>query len=195
MHLSLISLGVKEGDEVIVPAFSYIATANVVELVGAKPIFVDVNPLTCNIDVKQIEKVITKKTKAIIPVHEFGLPCDIASIIKIAKEYNLSVIEDAACALGSKFDNKHVGTFGDTGSFPCIRKAITSGEGGLLITNNDNLNKKLRKLRSHGFDEENKVFNDLGFNYRTTDFQAAVVLTQFSRLNKVNQKEKTAKNL
>ena len=183
MHLTLLSFGVKEGDEVIVPAFSYIATANVVELVGAKPIFVDVDPFTFNIDIDKIEQVITEKTKVIIAVHEFGLPCEILKIMEIAKQYKLKVIEDAACALGAKFNNKYVGTFGDAGSFSLHpRKAITSGEGGLVITNDPILNNKIRTLRSHGYNEENGEFTEAGFNYRTTDFQAALVLNQFLRL-------------
>ena len=184
MHLALVALGIKEGDEVIVPAFSYIATANVVELVGATPIFVDIDPQTFNIDVNKIEEVITTKTKAIIPVHEFGLPCEILKVVELAKQYNLKVIEDAACALGAKYNNQHVGTFGDAGSFSLHpRKAITSGEGGLITTNSSALNKKLRILRSHGYNEEIKDFSEAGFNYRITDIQAALVLSQFTRLD------------
>ena len=116
LHLALIALGIKAGDEVIVPAFSYMATANVVELVGAKPIFVDIDITTFNIDVTKIEAAISSKTKAIIPVHEFGLACDIEGVMAIAKKHKLFVIEDAACALGAKYKNKHVGSFGDFGS-------------------------------------------------------------------------------
>mgnify|MGYP006081953117 CR=1 FL=1 len=184
MHLALIALGIKEGDEVIVPAFSYIATANVVELVGAKPVFVDVDPYTFNIDHSKIEQKITKKTKAIIPVHEFGLPCEILKVVEIAKQYNLKVIEDAACALGAKYNNQHVGTFGDAGSFSLHpRKAITCGEGGVITTNSFALTRKLRTLRSHGYCEESKDYIRAGFNYRITDFQASLVLNQFSRLD------------
>jgi dTDP-4-amino-4,6-dideoxygalactose transaminase len=187
MHLALVALGVGVGDEVIVPAFSYIATANVVELVGATPIFVDVDLDSFNIDVTKIEKAITTKTKAIIPVHEFGLACDIESIIKIAKKHSLFVIEDAACALGATYKGKHVGTFGDFGSFSLHpRKAITSGEGGLLIAKTKSLDKKTRILRNHGIDIINgkMEFIEAGFNYRLTDIQATLVNSQFNRLDK-----------
>lgn len=185
LHLALIALGIKEGDEVIVPAFSYVATANVVELVGAKPIFVDVDICTFNIDVTKIEIAITKKTKAIIPVHEFGLACDIEAIMLIAKKHNIYVIEDAACALGAKYKNKHVGSFGDFGSFSLHpRKAISSGEGGVLITNNSIYDKKIKLLRNHGTEiiDGKMEFTEFGFNYRMTDFQAALVYSQMDRL-------------
>lgn len=185
LHLALKTLGIKEGDEVIVPAFSYMATANVVELVGAKPIFVDIDSSTFNIDILKIEENITTRTKAIIPVHEFGLACDIESIINLAKKYNLFVIEDAACALGAKYNGKHVGTFGNFGSFSLHpRKAISSGEGGVLITNDDNLDNKVKVLRNHGTEIINGKmdFTDFGFNYRMTDFQAALVYSQMDRL-------------
>ena len=140
LHLALLSLDVGVGDEVIVPAFSYIATANVVELVGATPIFVDISLKDFNIDASLIESAITNKTKAIIPVHEFGQPANMADINRIAKKYNLRVIEDAACALGSEFGGKKVGVLGDVGSFSFHpRKSITSGEGGILTTNDDYL--------------------------------------------------------
>jgi perosamine synthetase len=185
MHLALINLGIKEGDEVIVPAFSYVATANVVELVGAKPIFVDIDLNTFNIDVTKIEAAITPKTKAIIPVHEFGLACDIEAVIHIAKKHKLFVIEDAACALGARYKNQHVGSFGDFGSFSLHpRKAISSGEGGVLITNNADYDKKIKILRNHGTEiiDGKMDFSEFGFNYRMTDFQAALVYSQMDRL-------------
>lgn len=185
LHLALVSLGIKAGDEVIVPAFSYMATANVVELVGARPVFVDIDLRTFNIDVTKIEAAITPRTKAIIPVHEFGLACDIASVMKIANAYRLFVIEDAACALGAMYENKHVGSFGHFGSFSLHpRKAISSGEGGVLITNNESYDKKIKLLRNHGTEIINGKmdFTDFGFNYRMTDFQAALVCSQMSRL-------------
>jgi len=128
MHLVLIALGIGKGDEVIVPAFSYVATANVVELVGATPIFVDIDLDTFNIDVSKIKSAITNNTKAIIPVHEFGLASNISEIMAIAVENNLFVIEDAACALGAKENNQPVGSFGIAASFSLHpRKSVTSG--------------------------------------------------------------------
>jgi dTDP-4-amino-4,6-dideoxygalactose transaminase len=194
LHLSLIALGIGPGDEVIVPAFSYIATANVVELVGAKPVFIDINLDTFNIDVNKIEAAITSKTKAIIPVHEFGLASDITQIINISKKYNLFVIEDAACALGAKEFNKFIGSFGNVGSFSFHpRKAITSGEGGVVTTNKKSLATKIKVLRNHGieYNDGRMDFVMAGFNYRMTDFQAALVSSQFDRfefmLNKRQQ--------
>ena len=150
LHLALISLNIGPGDEVIIPAFSYIATANVVELVGAKPIFVDIEMESFNININLIKEKITKNTKAIIPVHEFGLACNVSEIIKIAKENGIFVIEDAACALGATENKKFAGTFGEIGSFSFHpRKAITGGEGGVLVTNNDELAKKLKSLMTH----------------------------------------------
>ncbi len=188
MHLALIALEIGVGDEVIVPAFSYIATANVVELVGATPIFVDIDLDTFNIDASKVEAAITPKTKAIIPVHEFGLACDIESIMKLAKKHNLFVIEDAACALGAKQNNKYVGTFGDFGSFSLHpRKAISSGEGGLLATRSDLFASKIKILRNHGIEmmDGKMEFVAVGFNYRMTDFQAALVNNQLKRLDKI----------
>lgn len=188
LHLALLALGIGRGDEVIVPAFSYIATANVVELVGAKPVFIDIELGTFNIDVSQIENKITPRTKAIIPVHEFGLACDIRDIFVIAKKYNLRVIEDAACALGSIDQDQFVGTFGDVGSFSFHpRKAITGGEGGLLVTNDDLLAQQFRILRNHGISYESgqMEFVAAGFNYRITDFQATLILSQFKRIESI----------
>ena len=185
MHLALVALGIGAGDEVIVPAFSYVATANVVELVGATPIFVDIDLATFNIDTSKIEAVITSKTKAIIPVHEFGLACDIERVMTIAKKYKLYVIEDAACALGASQHGKKVGTFGDFGSFSLHpRKAISSGEGGLLACATIELAEKIQILRNHGIEmrEGKMIFVAAGFNYRMTDFQGALVDSQLKRL-------------
>ncbi|MEI9958769.1 MAG: DegT/DnrJ/EryC1/StrS family aminotransferase [Ferruginibacter sp.] len=186
LHLALLALGIGKNDEVIIPAFSYIATANVVELAGATPVFVDIDIDTFNIDTAKIEQAITKKTKAIIPVHEFGLAADMAPVIKIAKAHKLYIIEDAACALGATDNGQYTGTFGDAGSFSLHpRKAITSGEGGMLVTNNEMLAAKFRVLRNHGIEIVNgkMEFVEAGFNYRMTDFQAALVNSQFKRMN------------
>lgn len=188
LHLALIALGVGKGDEVIVPALSYIATANVVELAGATPIFVDIDIKTFNINTNLIEGAITAKTKAILPVHEFGLACDITKVCELAKKHNLLVIEDAACALGARENGKFTGTFGNTGSFSFHpRKAVTSGEGGMLVTNDEKLARRLRILRNHGIEIQNgkMEFVEAGFNYRLTDFQAALVNSQFQRISAI----------
>ena len=194
LHLSLVALGIKAEDEVIVPAFTWISTANVVEHVGAKLVFCDIDINTFNIDVAQIESKITKYTKAIIPVHLFGLAADMSAINNIAKKYNLKVVEDAACGFGSRYRKEHVGTFGNTGCFSFHpRKAITTGEGGMITTNDKILAEKLRCLRDHG-----AVISDLqrhqgskpylladhqeaGFNQRMTDLQAALGSAQMDR--------------
>lgn len=197
LHLALLAAGIKLGDEVIVPAFSYIATANVVELVGATPIFVDIDISTFNINVNLIEKAITSKTKAIIPVHEFGLPADMDSILEIAKQHNLVVIEDAACALGAKYKNRFAGTMGDFGSFSLHpRKAITSGEGGILLAKKQEHTNFIKSMRNHGIEMNEGVMEFIyaGYNYRMTDFQAALVSSQFERLEtKIQTRQEIAK--
>ncbi|AEA42723.1 DegT/DnrJ/EryC1/StrS family aminotransferase [Fluviicola taffensis] len=188
LHLALIVLGIGPGDEVIVPALSYVATANVVELVGATPVFVDIELETFNINPNLIEAKITSRTKAIIPVHEFGLACNLRVINELAKKHQFAVIEDAACALGAKTGQIFAGTSGDLGSFSFHpRKAITSGEGGLLVTNNEALASQLRILRNHGIDARDGKMNFVaaGFNYRMTDIQAALVLSQFQRFEQI----------
>lgn len=185
LHLSLIALGISEGDEVIVPAFTFPATANVVEIVGAKPVFVDINLDDFCIDTTQIEDVITKKTKAIIPVHEFGQAAKMDDIMSIAAKNDLKVIEDAACGLGAEFNGQKVGTFGEFGCFSFHpRKAITTGEGGAIVTNDVVLAKKVMALRNHGIEITNgKIeLNYAGYNYRMTDFQAALGLPQMKHL-------------
>jgi len=188
LHLALTALGIGPGDEVIIPALSYIATANAVELVGAKPVFVDVHLDTFNIDADRIEQAITPHTKVIMPVHEFGLCADIHRIQEIAAKHNLFLIEDAACALGAKENNRFAGTFGHFGSFSLHpRKAISSGEGGILTTNDDSLAERISILRNHGiaYEGDKMTFVAAGFNYRLTDIQAALVHSQFMRLDKI----------
>lgn len=192
LQLALLALGVGKGDEVIVPAFSYVATANVVELVGAIPIFVDIDLPTFNIDVSQIEKNITEKTKCIMPVHEFGLCVDMDPIIELSKKYGIPIIEDAACAVGAKYKGKYAGTFGQFASFSLHpRKSITSGEGGLLVSNSGELDTKIKTLRNHGIEPNSypMKFVEAGFNYRLTDFQAAMVSSQMKRLEMIITKK------
>jgi perosamine synthetase len=198
LHLALIALGIKANDEVIVPAFSYVATANVVELIGAIPVFVDIDIATFNIDANKIEAAITPRTKAIMVVHEFGLACDIEKVMAIAKKHSLFVIEDAACALGATYNNKPVGSFGEFGSFSFHpRKAITSGEGGALTTNDKALADKIRILRNHGISYAQGAmdFVDAGYNYRMTEMQAALLNSQMDRFHKILDSRTTLANL
>jgi len=197
LHLSLAALGIGPKDEVIVPAYTFPATVNVVELVGAKPILVDVEMDTYNIKVADIERAISQNTKAIIPVHLFGNPADIKSIMEIAGKYNLWVIEDAAGALGSTYKGGKCGTFGIVGCFSFHpRKIITTGEGGMIVTNDDNLAERLRELRNHGMKTMNS-YNDFfmpGFNYRMSEIEAIFGLTQFSKIQEIiDERQKLAK--
>lgn len=187
LHLSLLALGVGVGDEVIVPALSYVATANVVEHVRAKAVFVDVKK-DFTIDPDQIEDKITERTKAIIPVHEFGLPADMDPIMELASKNGIYVLEDAACALGSTYNGVPCGLIGDLGSFSLHpRKAITSGEGGLIITKNKDLDEKIRVLRNHGIEPGSMPLNfvEAGLNYRMTEFQAVLVNSQVEILENI----------
>ena len=197
LHLSLLALGIRKGDEVIIPALSFVATANVIELIGATPVFVDTETDTFNIDTDRITSFITDKTKAIMPVHEFGLACDISEISRICKKHNLRLIEDAACALGAVVRKKHVGTYGDFGAFSFHpRKAITSGEGGIITTNNKELADKVRAMRNHGisYNECGVDFVTAGLNYRLTDFQANMLISQMKRFdNQLERKNIIAK--
>jgi dTDP-4-amino-4,6-dideoxygalactose transaminase len=195
LHISLAAIGIKPGDEVIVPAFSFIASANVVLYQGAKPVFVDVNPSTYNIDPEKIEEKVTKKTRAIIPVHLFGQPADMEPILEIAEPHDLYVIEDAACAHGAEYHKKRVGGLGDAGCFSFHpRKPITTGEGGMITTNDEEIARKARAIRSHGMGLETwertkdmklnlPSFSILGYNYRMTDISAAIGLIQMKRID------------
>lgn len=185
LHLALLSLKVKPGDEVIIPAFTFPATANVVEIVGARPVLVDINLSDFCINSNLIEERITEKTRAIIPVHEFGQSADIKPIMILAEKYGLKVIEDAACALGTEFDDKKAGTFGDIGCFSLHpRKAISTGEGGMVVTSNEDLAEKISLLRNHGaLKISGKLdFVTAGLNYRMTEFQAAIGIPQIKEI-------------
>jgi dTDP-4-amino-4,6-dideoxygalactose transaminase len=189
LHLTLVALGIGPGDEVIVPALSYIATANVIELVGAKPVFVDISLDTFNINTSLIEAKISNKTKAVMAVHEFGLAADMQAIKAICDKHKVYFIEDAACALGAKENQRFAGTLGIAASFSFHpRKAITSGEGGAIITSDAELALRLRALRNHGMDAGNTTKMDFimaGYNCRMTDFQAALLGSQLNRLDNI----------
>jgi len=194
LHISLAAIGIKPGDEVIVPAFSFIASANVVLYQGAKPIFVDVDPETYNINPEKIEEKITKNTRAIIPVHLMGQPANMDPILEIAEANDLYVIEDAACAHGAEYHKKRVGGLGDAGCFSFHpRKCMTTGEGGMITTNDEEIARKARAIRSHGMGLETwertkdmklnlPSFSILGYNYRMTDIAAAIGLVQMKKI-------------
>jgi perosamine synthetase len=223
LHLAMVSSGMKEGMDVFAPAFTFVATVNTIVESGATPILIDICQNTYNIDTNRIlekiqndyeekqGKLVNRETGntlwGIIPVHQFGLCCDILEINRIAKEYNLIVIEDAACALGAKVGEVHEGGFGNTS---CIsfhpRKSITTGEGGMVLTDNEELAKKMKELRSHGNSvsadsrHQGKGFllpeyNEAGYNYRMTDVQAAIGLAQTEKLNTIIEEKRRRANL
>ncbi|HTA63323.1 MAG TPA: DegT/DnrJ/EryC1/StrS family aminotransferase, partial [Bacteroidia bacterium] len=205
LHLALVALGIKEGDEVIVPAFTWISTANVVLYCNAKVVFVDVDRTTFNIDVADLKKKITSKTKAIIPVHLFGLCADMDAVKTVAG--NIPLVEDGACAAGAGYKGKPAGSLGTLGCFSFHpRKSVTTGEGGMITTNDDKLAELISNLRNHGasVSEEQRhhgpksyilpEFNMLGYNYRMTDLQAAVGIVQLKKLDVfIDEREQWAK--
>ena len=180
LHLALKALGIGPEDEVIMPTLTYIATANAVMYCGAKPVFVDSEPGTWNIDPDAIAEKITGRTKAIIPVHLYGLPCNMDAIREIAGRYGLAIIEDAAEAHGAKWRGETVGSMGTVGSFSFFgNKIITCGEGGMLTTDDEALYKKMKLLRSQGVDPNKRYWHTtVAYNYRMTNLQAAVGLAQ-----------------
>lgn len=188
LHLALMGLDITTGDEVIVPSFTFPATANVVEIVGANVKFVDVDIQSYCMDLNLIESAITQKTKAIIVVHEFGNAVNMQPIINLAQKYDLKIIEDAACALGTKIHNQFAGTFGDLGCFSLHpRKAITTGEGGIIVTNDERLARKIELLRNHGIDKSSGSIRFVlpGLNYRMTNFQGAMAVAQFNKMEQL----------
>ena len=199
LHLAYSVAGIGEGDEVITTPNTFVATTNMLLVVGAKPVFCDIRLDTYNLDENEIEKSITKKTKAIVPVHFAGQPCEMDVILKIAKKHGFLVIEDACHALGAKYKNKKIGSIGDLTIFSFHPvKSITTGEGGAVLTNNKNFYKKLIHLRSHGVVKDKKGFNvmtALGYNYRLTDIQAALGISQLKKLDKFIQKRHQAVEL
>lgn len=179
LHLACIAIGLKKGDEVIVPSFTMLAPLTAIIQTGAKPVLVDADPETYCIDVNQIENAINEKTKAIIPVHIYGHPCDMDIILEIARKYNLKVIEDAAEAHGAEYKGKKVGSFGDIGCFSFYgNKIITTGEGGMAITNSPYYYEKMKRLRNYAFEHPRFLHKELGVNYRMSNIHAAIGLAQ-----------------
>jgi dTDP-4-amino-4,6-dideoxygalactose transaminase len=194
LQIAVAALGLKPGDEVLVPGFTWIATANVVEHMGARPVFVDVDLRTLNVDVAQLERHVTPRTVGIIPVHMFGLSADMAPIMELARRHGLWVVEDAACGFDSWYRGRHVGTFGEFGAFSFHpRKAITTGEGGMLTTADDRLASLARTLRDHGASRSDlerhqqqysfllAEYRHLGYNFRMTDIQGALGVAQMEK--------------
>ncbi len=196
LHAALLAYGIKSGDEVIVPSFTFIATANVVVLTGATPVFADIERESYALDPEQVKEKITRKTKAIIPVHYGGSACKyIRDLKEIAEDHHLLLIEDAAESLGAKIHDTLVGTFGDAAMFSfCQNKVITAGEGGLIVTDSQPIAEKLRLIRSHGRVESKEGYfgttQDLdyvqtGYNYRLPSINAALLLSQYKKFNEI----------
>jgi len=211
LHISLISLGLKKGDEVITTALTFCSTINSILLAGCKPVLVDIRDDTLNINEDLIEKKISEKTKVILPVHFAGMPCDMDKILKIAKKYNLFVIEDCAHAIESKYKNKNTGSFGDTGCFSFYaNKNITTGEGGMLITNNKKIYDNCKILRLHGMSKDawkrfghkkekkiNYGYYDVvrvGYKYNMTDIMASMGIAQLKKVEKMWKKRELIHN-
>jgi dTDP-4-amino-4,6-dideoxygalactose transaminase len=195
LHLALIVAAIGEGDEVICPSMSYIATANAIKYVGATPVFAEVQPGTYNLDPADAEKRITSKTKAILLVHQIGIPADIDAFQALCNKYSLKLIEDAACAAGSSYKGKKIGSHSELVCFSFHpRKVISTGDGGMITTNREDYYNRLKLLRQHGMSVNDRarhqatsiIFEDhleIGFNYRMTDIQAAVGIKQLEKLD------------
>ena len=194
LHAIMIVYDIGPGDEVIIPSFTFIATANAPLFVGAKPVFAEIENETYGLDPGDVERKITKRTKAIIPIHYGGCSCKIRELKKIARKYNLILIEDAAESLGAKIDNRKVGNFSDSAvlSF-CQNKVITTGEGGVVVTNSKKVYEKLKLIRSHGRLETENYFLSaksmgyvtLGYNFRMSNIAASLGISQLKKINKI----------
>lgn len=189
LHLALIALGIGTGDEVIIPDLTFAATINAVLHANATPVIIDVEKDSWCIDPAEIRKAITPQTKAVIPVHIYGQPCDMGAIMSIANEHGLKVIEDCAEAHGATYNGRKVGSFGDVGCFSFYgNKVITTGEGGMCVTNSESLKDKLALLKDHGMSKEKRYWHDVvGYNYRLTNLQAAVGMAQLERIDEIHQ--------
>ena len=192
LHLALLALGIGPGDEVIVPTLTYIATANAVKYVGAKVVFVDSDPDTWQLSPEDVRNKITKNTKAIIPAHLYGHACDMDSLLLLANEFGLKIVEDCAEAIGTKFGTKYVGTFGDINTFSFFgNKTITTGEGGMVVTNDDTLSAVVAKLKGQGLDTSREYWHDvIGYNYRMTNICAAIGCAQLEIVDEIVEKKR-----
>jgi len=197
IHVALLALGIGQGDEVIVPTFTYIASVNAIHYTGAKPVFVDSKPDTWQLDVTKIEEKISPKTKAIMAVHIYGHPCEMDEILKIANKHKLFVIEDCAEAIGTYYNEKHAGTSGHISTFSFFgNKAITTGEGGMVCTNDDKLADLSIRIKGQGLAKNQEYFHDIiGYNYRMTNICAAIGCAQLERIDDIlKNKSRVARN-
>ena len=186
LHLGLLALGIGTGDEVIIPDLTFGASINAVIHTGATPVMVDIDPQSWNLDPHLVEKAITSRTKAIMTVHLYGLPCDMDCLKATAKKYNLSIIEDCAESLGAEFKGRKMGTLGDVSTFSFFaNKTITTGEGGMILTKNRDFAHRMRLLRDHGMNPKKRYWHEeVGFNYRITNIQSALGCAQLEQVNR-----------
>ncbi len=192
LHLALLALGIRPGDEVIVPTFTYIASVNAITYVGATPVFVDSLESTWQMNPEDVRCKITPKTRAIMAVHLYGQVCDMDALVGLAKQHRLILIEDCAEALGSFYKNKHIGTFGDVATFSFFgNKTLTTGEGGMVTCQTETLYKDCLKLKSQGVAENRQYWHDiLGYNYRMTNICAAIGLAQLEQIEEILAKKR-----
>lgn len=196
LHLALEALGIGEGDEVIVPTLTYIASVNAITYTGAKAVFVDSLHDTWQMDSDDLTKKITASTKAIMCVHLYGHPCDMEKMVNIARDNNLFLIEDCAEAIGSKYKGNHVGTFGNVATFSFYgNKTITTGEGGMVVTNDETLHDRLVHLKGQGLAKYREYWHDaIGYNYRMTNICAAIGLAQLEQIDEILSKKRQVSN-
>lgn len=186
LHLALMALGIKAGDEVIVPSFTYIASVNAIAYVGATPVFVDSLPGTWQMDCKDVKLKITPRTKAILAPHIYGHPCEMDVLLDICSRYQLKLVEDCAEAIGSQYKGKLMGTFGDIAAFSFFgNKTITTGEGGMVTTNSKELIEKVKKLKNQGLSSVEYWHDVIGYNYRMTNICSAIGVAQLERINEI----------
>ncbi len=194
LHLCLVAMGIRDGDEVIVPSFTFIAAANAIRYVGATPVFIDIDPITLNLDPALIEPAITPRTRAIMVVHTFGCPAEMDAILEIAHRHNLLILEDACEAIGAEYKGKRVGSFGNAAVFAFYpNKQITTGEGGMVVTRDPSLAREIKALRNQGrYDSDDwHQHSILGYNYRLCEINSALGCAQMLRLDEILQRRDT----
>jgi perosamine synthetase len=191
LYLALRAVGIQAGDEVIVPDFTFIATATSVNMCGAIPVFCDVNPYNFQLDAERAAELITPRTKAIMPVHIYGTSADMQSIVSFAQKHNLLIVEDAAQGIGVRYNGRHTGTFGKAGTFSFFAdKTITTGEGGFIVTDDESVHRNLLYLRNQGrLNRGSFIHEEMGYNFRMTDIQNAIGLVQMDKLDEIIERK------